>query len=149
MAERKTGAVPQAMQGGGSRRSTVDGGEGNESPQGRPRLMGNPGEQARDRTQSRIILSANLTGVNEAAKRSRRLESQITQFKNINKLSRVLQARSENGAKEYIPATRQMMRRLSLSSYHLSDRRRLYRGGAAARRECRLLRGALTWRVPR
>src|SRR5260370_38750704 len=40
-------------------------------PEGRPRLMGNSGEQARDRTQSRIILSANLTRVNEAAKRSR------------------------------------------------------------------------------
>jgi RNA-directed DNA polymerase len=33
--------------------------------------MGNSDEQARDRTQSRIILSANLTRVNEAAKRSR------------------------------------------------------------------------------
>ncbi len=33
--------------------------------------MGNSGEQARDRTQSRVILSANLTRVNEAAKRSR------------------------------------------------------------------------------
>ena len=32
--------------------------------------MGNSGEQARDRTQSRVILSANLTRVNEAAKRS-------------------------------------------------------------------------------
>jgi hypothetical protein len=40
-------------------------------PEGRPRLMGNSGEQARDRTQSRVILSANLTRVNEAAKRSR------------------------------------------------------------------------------
>lgn len=33
--------------------------------------MGNSGEQARDRTQSRVILPANLTKVNEAAKRSR------------------------------------------------------------------------------
>jgi hypothetical protein len=40
-------------------------------PEGRPRLTGNSGEQARDRTQSRVILSANLTIVNEAAKRSR------------------------------------------------------------------------------
>ena len=40
-------------------------------PEGRPRLMGSSGEQARDRTQSRVILSANLTRVNEAAKRSR------------------------------------------------------------------------------
>jgi len=40
-------------------------------PEGRPRLIGNSGEQARDRTQSQVILSANLTRVNEAAKRSR------------------------------------------------------------------------------
>src|SRR5258708_13920536 len=40
-------------------------------PEGRPRLMGNSGEQARDRTQSRVILSANLTRVNDAAKGSR------------------------------------------------------------------------------
>ena len=40
-------------------------------PEGRPRLMGNSGEQAWDRTQSRVVLSANLTRVNEAAKRSR------------------------------------------------------------------------------
>jgi len=33
--------------------------------------MGNPGEEARDRTQSRKLLSANLARVNEAAKRSR------------------------------------------------------------------------------
>jgi hypothetical protein len=33
--------------------------------------MGNSGEQARDRTQSRVIPPVNLTRVNEAAKRSR------------------------------------------------------------------------------
>lgn len=33
--------------------------------------MGNSGEQVRDRTQSRVIPPANLTRVNEAAKRSR------------------------------------------------------------------------------
>jgi hypothetical protein len=40
-------------------------------PEGRPRLMGNSGEQARDRTQGRVVLSANLTRVNEATKWSR------------------------------------------------------------------------------
>jgi RNA-directed DNA polymerase len=40
-------------------------------PEGRPRLEGISGEEARDRTQSRTILPANLARVNEAAKRSR------------------------------------------------------------------------------
>jgi RNA-directed DNA polymerase len=35
--------------------------------------MGNPGEEARDRTQSRKLLPANLARVNEAAKRSRQI----------------------------------------------------------------------------
>lgn len=40
-------------------------------PEGRPRLMGNPGEKARDRTQGRKLLPANLARVNDAARRSR------------------------------------------------------------------------------
>ena len=40
-------------------------------PEGRPRLVGNSGEEAEDRTRSRSILPANLARVNDAAKRSR------------------------------------------------------------------------------
>src|SRR5258708_25413090 len=40
-------------------------------PEGRPRLMGNPGEQVQDRTQRRTLLPPNLTRANDAAKGSR------------------------------------------------------------------------------
>ncbi len=40
-------------------------------PEGRPRLVGTSGEEARDRTQGRTNLSAKLARVNDAAKRSR------------------------------------------------------------------------------
>jgi hypothetical protein len=65
-------------------------------PEGRPRLMGNSGEQARDRTQSRITLSANLTRVNEAAKRSRQ-----TRFTVLAALPRGRWLRSRGGARRW------------------------------------------------
>jgi RNA-directed DNA polymerase len=71
LAERKAEAVPQTRQGGDRGVVLSMAAKATSRPEGRPRLMGNSGEQARDRTQSRVILSANLTRVNEAAKRSR------------------------------------------------------------------------------
>ena len=44
-------------------------------PEGRPRLLGNSGEEARDRTQGRSFLSAKLARVNDAAKGSRQTRS--------------------------------------------------------------------------
>jgi hypothetical protein len=67
----KTGGGKLGRQDDGSRRSTADGDEGDESTEGGPRLVRNPDEKREDRTRGRAYLPDHLVRVNDAAKRSR------------------------------------------------------------------------------
>ena len=71
MAEGQPEASRLVRQGGGSGCSTDDGGEGDEPTGGKAPTEGDSGEEAQNRTQGRGTLPANLTRVNDAAKRSR------------------------------------------------------------------------------